>query len=199
MGKIVSWFKQLSRAGKTGVVLASIFGISLVGASGNPSQPATSSPVVRSAATTVSPTTLKGPVVTTQNVTNNVPIPFTSVTQQSAAYNQGTTQITTKGVEGVKTQTWAVTFTDGKETGRVMTSEAITTPPVAEVRTVGTKVALNCPNGTYVNSAGNTVCSPYSSNSAPSGATAQCRDGTYSFSQSRSGTCSHHGGVASWL
>src|SRR5438309_7393513 len=34
---------------------------------------------------------------------------------------------------------------------------------------------------------------------APSGATARCRDGTYSFSKHRSGTCSHHGGVATWL
>jgi hypothetical protein len=34
---------------------------------------------------------------------------------------------------------------------------------------------------------------------APPGATALCRDGTYSFSQTRSGTCSHHGGVATWL
>lgn len=33
----------------------------------------------------------------------------------------------------------------------------------------------------------------------PSGATAQCRDGSYSFSQHRRGTCSHHGGVAKWL
>jgi hypothetical protein len=58
----------------------------------------------------------------------------------------------------------------------------------------------SCPNGTYVNSAGNVVCSPYSSPSGPpAGATAQCRDGTYSFSQSRSGTCSSHGGVAQWL
>jgi cytochrome c1 len=57
----------------------------------------------------------------------------------------------------------------------------------------------NCPNGTYVNTAGNTVCSPYSAPSPPAGATAQCRDGTYSFSQSRSGTCSSHGGVARWL
>ena len=53
----------------------------------------------------------------------------------------------------------------------------------------------------YTNTAGNTVHSPaYSEdNSIPVGATAQCRDGTYSFSQSRRGTCSHHGGVASWL
>jgi uncharacterized protein DUF3761 len=35
--------------------------------------------------------------------------------------------------------------------------------------------------------------------SAPHGATAQCRDGSYSFSQSHRGTCSHHGGVAKWL
>jgi hypothetical protein len=38
-----------------------------------------------------------------------------------------------------------------------------------------------------------------SSGAAPPGTTAQCRDGTYSFSQHRSGTCSHHGGVALWL
>jgi hypothetical protein len=35
--------------------------------------------------------------------------------------------------------------------------------------------------------------------SAPPGATARCRDGTYSFSHHHSGTCSHHGGVAQWL
>ncbi len=33
----------------------------------------------------------------------------------------------------------------------------------------------------------------------PGGATARCRDGTYSISKHRSGTCSHHGGVAQWL
>ncbi len=33
----------------------------------------------------------------------------------------------------------------------------------------------------------------------PPGATALCRDGTYSYSKHRSGTCSHHGGVAKWL
>ncbi len=56
-----------------------------------------------------------------------------------------------------------------------------------------------CTNGTYTNSAGNTVCRPEESPTAPAGATAKCEDGTYSFSESRSGTCSHHGGVAEWL
>ncbi|HWN10025.1 MAG TPA: DUF3761 domain-containing protein [Pyrinomonadaceae bacterium] len=34
---------------------------------------------------------------------------------------------------------------------------------------------------------------------APIGASARCRDGTYSFSRNRRGTCSWHGGVAAWL
>ncbi len=51
----------------------------------------------------------------------------------------------------------------------------------------------------YTNSYGNTVQSPTRYNKAPAGATALCRDGSYSFSQSRRGTCSHHGGVAKWL
>ena len=56
-----------------------------------------------------------------------------------------------------------------------------------------------CPNGSYENSAGNIVCKPHGGATQPAGATARCEDGTYSFSESRSGTCSHHGGVAAWL
>jgi hypothetical protein len=54
-------------------------------------------------------------------------------------------------------------------------------------------------NGTCVNSKEGTVKRPENCSSAPQGATPQCRDGSYSFSRSRSGTCSHHGGVAKWL
>jgi hypothetical protein len=53
--------------------------------------------------------------------------------------------------------------------------------------------------GTYVNSKGETVKRPENCSSAPKGATAQCGDGTYSFSGSHRGTCSHHGGVSKWL
>lgn len=51
----------------------------------------------------------------------------------------------------------------------------------------------------YTNSKGEKIQSPTYYKSAPTGATAECRDGTYSFSQSRRGTCSHHGGVKRWL
>jgi hypothetical protein len=33
----------------------------------------------------------------------------------------------------------------------------------------------------------------------PTGATAKCKDGTYSKSTHKAGTCSNHGGVAQWL
>ncbi len=39
----------------------------------------------------------------------------------------------------------------------------------------------------------------HSVNNDPSGATAKCKDGTYSHSTTHSGTCSKHGGVAEWL
>jgi LysM repeat protein len=51
----------------------------------------------------------------------------------------------------------------------------------------------------YNNVDGERVRRPVFSRSAPSGATAHCRDGSYSFSRHRRGTCSHHGGVAQWL
>ena len=40
---------------------------------------------------------------------------------------------------------------------------------------------------------------PVQSAHAPRGASAWCGDGSWSFSESHRGTCSHHGGVAHWL
>ena len=54
-------------------------------------------------------------------------------------------------------------------------------------------------NGYYVNSRGQEVKRPENCSGPPAGATAQCRDGSYSFSRNHRGTCSHHGGVAKWL
>jgi hypothetical protein len=55
--------------------------------------------------------------------------------------------------------------------------------------------------GSYQNANGFQVHRPAHtvSGGAPTGATAQCRDGSYSFSLNHRGTCSRHGGVAAWL
>ncbi|MDP4267810.1 MAG: DUF3761 domain-containing protein [Bacteroidota bacterium] len=51
----------------------------------------------------------------------------------------------------------------------------------------------------YKNVNGEEIQSPTYYDKQPEGATAICRDGTYSFSRNRRGTCSHHGGVKKWL
>lgn len=56
-----------------------------------------------------------------------------------------------------------------------------------------------CPPGFYQDSSGVCVHDPEQAPSAPPGATALCRDGSYSFSQHHSGTCSGHHGVQEWL
>lgn len=56
-------------------------------------------------------------------------------------------------------------------------------------------------HGHYRDKAGQEVHSPTKSigGKVPAGACAKCRDGSYSFSKSRRGTCSGHGGVSAWL
>jgi resuscitation-promoting factor RpfB len=147
----------------------------------------------------------KAPTVTTQTETEVQSIPFATSTVQSPALAKGTTKVTTAGVNGSETLTYQVTDTNGQQTSKQLINTSVTLQPVTQITSVGTYVAPtpppapSCTNGTYVNSAGNTVCSPEAASSTPAGATAHCVDGTYSFSQSRSGTCSHHGGVATWL
>jgi len=60
-------------------------------------------------------------------------------------------------------------------------------------------LAPDCRRGYYKNVSGRCVRRPTRSPTVPRGATAKCRDGTYSFSQHASGTCSHHGGVSVWI
>lgn len=126
-------------------------------------------------------------------------IPFQSTSQDDGGLTKGVTRIAIAGKNGERTFTYKLTYIDGKEVKKDLVSQAVTTQPVNEVKKVGTYVAprpasSNSGSG-YTNSSGNYVPSPSSN---PAGASAKCRDGTYSYSQSRRGTCSHHGGVAVW-
>lgn len=73
--------------------------------------------------------------------------------------------------------------------------KSVVTQPVEEKQVVEPVGEVNH----YVNVDDDTIQSPTYYPSEPAGATARCGDGTYSFSAHRSGTCSHHDGVASWL
>jgi hypothetical protein len=74
-----------------------------------------------------------------------------------------------------------------------------TAAPLTPTTFPSTTPAPSCSDGYYVNVNGNCIPSAVPAPSAPAGATARCNDGTYSFSQHRCDTCSHHGGVAVWL
>lgn len=93
-----------------------------------------------------------------------------------------------------------------KEKEVVKESQAVVKPPAANLRTEVVETVAPEPVAKpledvdyYTNVDGDTIQSPTYYSSEPAGATALCRDGTYSFSAHRSGTCSHHGGVESWL
>ncbi len=146
----------------------------------------------------VEPTT---PEITTEAETKTISIPYETINRDDNTLARGTTKVVQEGSLGTREDVYTVTYTDGVETNRVLTSSKVLRLPVTRIINNGTYVAPQpqtiCENGTYINSAGQTVCRPSSSNNG--GATAICRDGTYSYSQSRRGTCSHHGGVRQWL
>ena len=76
----------------------------------------------------------------------------------------------------------------------IETSSTIDTQPQRPRRT-----SPPVPGRSYVNVDGVRVPSPVFSDTRPAGPSARCRDGSYSFSQHRRGTCSYHGGVAEWF
>ena len=70
--------------------------------------------------------------------------------------------------------------------------------PVWHRRTYHTTYGSDISDGFYRNSDGDLVPRPTTAAVSGSSPSAVCRDGTYSYSQHRRGTCSHHGGVARW-
>lgn len=82
-----------------------------------------------------------------------------------------------------------------------LAQETQSTPPQQPTQRVTNGSTQLIDQGSYVNRDGVVVHRPAHtvSGAAPSGASAQCRDGSYSFSLHHRGTCSHHGGVSQWL
>jgi len=79
--------------------------------------------------------------ITTKTTTQTKSVPFTSTTVQSASLAQGTTKITTRGVNGVETLTYQNTYSNGKQTAQKIISDVVTTQPVTQVTSIGTYVA----------------------------------------------------------
>jgi outer membrane biosynthesis protein TonB len=120
-----------------------------------------------------------------------VPAPAPAITQQPEKPKVLPAQTETPSQTTTPTSTPTAVPAPAQTAAPVAKPAPTPTPEPAE--------PITCPSGYYINVNGNCIQSPTASPSAPAGATAECRDGTYSFSQNHSGTCSHHGGVARWL
>ena len=93
------------------------------------------SPEITDALTDGQSVTVKRVVVTSAQTTE--PIAFTTTTLKDTAVAKGTTKVTTKGVDGVKTSTFKVVTVDGVEESRTLVSST-DSPATAQVTTVGT-------------------------------------------------------------
>ena len=101
------------------------------------SAPATSASESSAAPTSSTPTPTV--LVETKTVTVDEPIPFQATTVDDPNSDVGTSAVTTVGRDGVKTSTFQVTLRDGVETGRTLVSEKVTTAPVDQVTSVGSR------------------------------------------------------------
>lgn len=142
-----SWWHRLPPLGKaalisTGALVLCCGGLVTLGAIAGPPDPART-PGVNAAASSPqseplapvggesSPTPPASPVIEKQTVTETQSIPYTTKTVNDSSLPKGTTTVRTKGVEGIKTLTYEVTYTDGVETDRKLVSEIVTKEPVS--------------------------------------------------------------------
>ena len=133
--------------------------------------------------------------VDTPNDCVTAAIPYAKTTKTDNTITSGTQKVSTIGSDGQQ----KTCYPHGRAQPSVM---SVSIAPVDEVTSIGTYVAPATPSYSgYTNSAGNYVPSPSTTGGTVGGynPTAKCRDGTYSYSQSHSGTCSSHGGVLAWL
>lgn len=136
--KLKNWHGSLSKTGKFIVWTALLIGsVGILNAAANPEQPKSATK------TDTQNVQTQKTNVTTKTVTETQPIAFTKTTVNDGSLEKGKTTITTVGVDGIKTLTYQITYTDGKQTAKKLLKEEVTKQPIAEVTAVGTKVAAS--------------------------------------------------------
>lgn len=140
--------------------------------------------------------------ITTKTVTEKKSIAFTTQKQNDSSLAQGQTKILQAGKKGTEARTYKVTYTNGKQTKKVLTAHKIKAAAIPRIIAIGTYVApapapTPAPTAnSYTNVDGNQIESPDSNTSGASGV---CRDGSYTHAVHHQGACSSHGGVDHWL
>ena len=159
-----------------GAALALGIGIA-ANASNHASQEISASDTSESVVTTATPTPT--PVVEVRTETQDEAIPFAAQSADDPSHDVGWSGVTTVGQNGVKTKTFHVTYTDGVETSRELVSEAVTTAPVDQVTSVGTRQPPPPPQATAPQVPAGGGCDPnYSGACVPIASDVDCAGGS---------------------
>lgn len=130
MKAIVRWFNSLSSSARILLIICfSIIGISVASAATNPT---VSEPIKKPS---------KTQKIEKKTITEDSAIPFDKNSVNDGNLAQGTTKVTTVGVNGSKKTTYEITLNNGKQTEKKKIKEEIITEPVTEVTSIGTYVA----------------------------------------------------------
>lgn len=135
----ISFAKKILFGGIAAVGLLAVIGAANY--SPPPSQKDTINLTKNTATKGAATTAPKKTAVTTKEITSGETIPFTTTTIDDPALDAGQTKVTVAGVNGIRTKTYKVTLTDGKETNRELIKDEITRQPVAQVVAKGTHAA----------------------------------------------------------
>src|SRR3990167_6873736 len=137
-GRFKGWFSALSFIGKAGVILAVVSTSAIVNAviQPNSTPPPEPPPQVQGEKTE--------PKVEAKTETTTEEIPYDTKTIDDPNLAAGTNKTQTDGVNGIKSKTWKVTYTNDKETNRILEKEEISTQPVTKIIAHGTKEISPC-------------------------------------------------------
>lgn len=98
----------------------------------------------------VTPAPSASATVEKRTVTETAAIPYSTRRVNDPTLAKGKTKVKTAGVNGVKTRTYELTYTDGVQTAKTLISEVVTKQPVTKVILVGTKAPSCHPNYAWV-------------------------------------------------
>lgn len=125
--------------------------VGAIGTTAPAEQPETTDPATEpaqpqtEAASALPPTTAATTAaVVKKNMTVDGTIPFKTRKVKDKTLAKGETRVREKGVAGVRTVTWEITYTDGEMTGRRVVRTVVKRKPVTEVIAVGAKQASKC-------------------------------------------------------
>lgn len=108
------------------------------GGSSTSSSGSSSSTSTRTTTRTSTPAKPK-PVITYRYIAVTEAIAFSTKREDDSTLEKGKEVVKQEGKAGIKTKTFKVTYTDGKETYRSMSKEEVTTQPINKIVLVGTK------------------------------------------------------------